>query len=74
MTTEREQAELERHIQEAEERAAAGGHGLAPWRRVTQPGLFVWEATCTRCGEKVQAGYTALLVAFARDCPGVGEE
>jgi hypothetical protein len=74
MANEREQAELQRHIKEAEERAAAGGHRLAPWRRVTQPGLFVWEATCARCREKVQVGYTTLLVAFARDCPGVGEE
>ncbi|MBK7919764.1 MAG: hypothetical protein IPJ94_26605 [Chloroflexi bacterium] len=41
MANEREQAELQRHMQEAEERAATGGHCLAPWRRVTQPGLFV---------------------------------
>ncbi|MBK8986306.1 MAG: hypothetical protein IPM39_09530 [Chloroflexi bacterium] len=73
MADERERAELQRHIQEAEERAAAGGHRLAPWRRVNQTGLFVSETTCTRCGEKVQAGYTTLLVAFARDCPGMGE-
>jgi hypothetical protein len=73
MTNEREQAALQRHIKEAEERAAAGGHRLGPWRRVTQPGLFIREATCTRCGEKVQAGYKTLLVAFARDCPGAGE-
>lgn len=72
MANEQEQAKLQRHIKEAEERAAAGGHLLAPWRRVTQPGLFVRKATCTRCGEKVQAGYTTLLVAFARDCPGNG--
>ena len=73
MANEREQAELQRHMQEAEERAAAGGHRLAPWRRVTQPGLFVRETTCVRCGEKVQAGYTTLLVTFAHDCPGAGE-
>ena len=73
MTNERERAALQRHIKEAEERAAAGGHLLGPWRRVTRPGLFIREATCTRCGEKVQAGYKTLLVAFARDCPGAGE-
>jgi hypothetical protein len=32
MANEREQAELQRHIKEAEERAAAGGHRLTPWR------------------------------------------
>lgn len=73
MANEREQAELQRHIHEAEERAAAGGHHLVPWRRVTQPGLFVRETTCARCGEKVRGGYTMLRLAFARDCPGVIE-
>ena len=70
MFGERERDQLERHVQEAEERAAAGGHVLGPWQLLPPTDLFVQEATCTRCGEKVQAGYTALYVGFALQCPG----
>ena len=70
MIDEREKAQLERHIQEAEGRAAAGGHVLGPWRPAPPDGLFNLEAICTRCGEKVQVGYAALFVTFARKYPG----
>ena len=73
MTGEKEREQLEKHIREAEERAAAGGHTLGPWQPSSPNDLFVQEAVCTRCGEKVQAGYAALYVGFARQCPGEGE-
>ncbi len=53
--SERDRANLQRHMREAEARAAIGGHQLSAWERA-KPGLFTWEAVCTRCGEKVQAG------------------
>ena len=70
MSHERDQAKLQRHIQEAEERATAGGHELGPWQPASLAGLYEVEAVCLRCGEKVQAGYRALYVAFDRVCPG----
>jgi hypothetical protein len=70
MSHERDQAKLQRHIQEAEERATAGGHALGPWQPASLSGLYTVEAVCLRCGEKVQAGYRALYVAFDRVCPG----
>ncbi len=72
MFGEKERDQLERHIQEAEERATVGGHILGPWNSLHPADLFVREAVCTRCGEKVQAGYTALYVGFASQCPGEG--
>ena len=73
MTGERQREQLERHIHEAEERAAAGGHELGPWQTVPHTGLFVREAACLRCGEKVEVGYTSMVVNFARQCPGEEE-
>jgi hypothetical protein len=70
MSHERDQAKLQRHIQEAEERAAGGGHALGPWQPASLAGLYAVEAVCLRCGDKVQAGYRALSVAFDRVCPG----
>ena len=72
MSHERDLASLQRHIREAEERATAGGHELGPWQPASLSGLYQVEAVCLRCGEKVQAGYRALYVAFDRVCPGTG--
>jgi hypothetical protein len=38
MSHERDQAKLQRHIREAEERATAGGHALGPWQPASQMG------------------------------------
>jgi hypothetical protein len=73
MSHERDQAKLQPHIQEAEERATAGGHEPSPWQPASLSGLYAVEATCHRCGEKAQAGYRALYVTFDRVCPGTGE-
>jgi hypothetical protein len=72
MSHERDQAKLQRHIREAEDRATAGGHELGPWQPASLSGLYPVEAVCLCCGEKVQAGYTTLYGAFDRVCPGVG--
>ncbi len=56
MSHERDQASLQRHIQEAEERAATGGHVLGPWQPASLSGLYQVEAMCQRCGEKAEAG------------------
>ncbi|MBK8986222.1 MAG: hypothetical protein IPM39_09095 [Chloroflexi bacterium] len=66
MENERERAELQRHIQEAEERAAAGGHRLAP-------GGASANQVFLSAKRPAPAGYATLLVAFAHDCPGLGE-
>ncbi len=60
MSQERDQAKLQRHIQEAEERAAGGGHELGPWRPAYLAGRYTVEAVCLRCGEKAQASHRAL--------------
>jgi hypothetical protein len=70
MSHERDQASLQRHIREAEDRATAGGHELGPWQPASLSGLYAVEAVCLRCGEKAEAGYRALYVAFDRVCPG----
>lgn len=70
MSNERDQASLQRHIQEAEDRATVGGHELSPWQPASRSGLYQVEATCLRCGEKAQAGYRTLYVSFDRICPG----
>jgi hypothetical protein len=72
MSHKHDQVQLQRHIKEAENRATAGGHELAPWQPAFRSGLCQVEATCLRCGEKAQAGYRALYVAFDRVCPGTG--
>jgi hypothetical protein len=72
MISEREEEMLKRHIQEAEARAAMGGHVLAAWRKVPFTGLFVQQTYCTLCGEQVQAGHTTLYVSFGRYCSGAG--
>ncbi len=66
--SERDRANLQRHMHEAEARAAIGGHQLSAWEQA-KPGLFTWEAVCTRCGEKVQAGAMTLVVTLERTCP-----
>jgi hypothetical protein len=73
MSHERDQAKLQRHIREAEDRATAGGHELSPWQSASLSGLYPVEAVCLRCGERMQAGYRALHVTFDRVCPGTGE-
>jgi hypothetical protein len=72
MSHERDQAKLQRHIKEAEDRATAGGHELGPWQPASLSGLYQVEAVCLRCGEKAEAGYRTLYVAFDRVCPGTG--
>ena len=72
MSPEIYQPSLQRHIQEAEERAVASGHALGSWQPASLAGLYAVEVVCLRCGEKVQAGYRALSVAFDRVCPGTG--
>ena len=69
MSHERDQTNLQRHIQEAEERATAGGHELGPWQPASLSGLYQVEAACRRCGEKAQAGCRVLCVAFDPVCP-----
>lgn len=66
----RDRTKLQRHIQEAEERATAGGHALDPWERAAQPSLFELEATCARCGRRCRPGIrrcTSPLSDFVRE-------
>lgn len=67
--SERDRVNLQRHMREAEERATTGGHQLSAWERA-RPGLFAWEAVCTRCGQTVQAGVMTLVITLERTCPG----
>lgn len=70
MSHERDQAKLQRHIREAEDRATAGGHELGPWQPASLSGLYPVEVVCLRCGERMQAGYRTLYVTSVRVCLG----
>jgi hypothetical protein len=66
LSHERDQAKLQPHIQEVEERPTAGGHEPGPWQPASLAGLYAVEAVCLRCGEKAQAGYRALSERHAQ--------
>jgi hypothetical protein len=73
MSHERDQAKLQRHIREAEDRATAGGHELRPLAARFSFGPLPGGSGLSALWREVQAGYRALYVAFDRVCPGTGE-